>query len=137
MAKKKTVRDQLLDELIDELAEDCESAEDVLGNDGIIKQLTSRLLNRMLEGGLTDHLGYDKHDVAGHHSGNARNGTSPKQVKTDRGEISLEVPRDRNEEFEPQIVRKHQRRLKGFDDKVISLCGWPVWLPRGHRDRLS
>ena len=121
MAKKNAVRDQLLDDLIDELSEECESAEDILGNDGIIKALTSRLLNRMLEGELTDHLGYDKHDVSGHHSGNTRNGTSPKRVKIDQGEVSLEIPRDRNGEFDPQIVRKHQRRLKGFDDKVISL----------------
>lgn len=121
MAKKDAVRQQLLDELIDELAEDCQSAEDLLGNNGIIKQLTSRLLGRMLEAEMTDHLGYDKHDVAGHHSGNSRNGKTKKTLKAEQGELTIDVPRDRNGEFEPQIVPKHQRRLKGFDDKVISL----------------
>lgn len=121
MAKQNTVREQLLDELLDEVSEDCKSAEDLLGENGIIKQLTSRLLSRMLQAEMNDHLGYEKHDVAGHNSGNARNGKTPKRLKTEQGEVSIEVPRDRNGDFEPQIVRKHQRRLKGFDDKVISL----------------
>lgn len=129
MAKREAVRRQLLDELIDELAEDCTSAEDLLGRNGIIRELTSRLLGRMLEAEMTDHLGYDKHDVAGYRSGNSRNGKTKKTLKAEQGDLTVEVPRDRAGEFEPQIVRKHQRRLKGFDDKVISLYG------RGLTDR--
>lgn len=121
MANQDTIREQLLDELLDELSEDCKSAEDLLGEQGIIKQLTSRILGRMLQAEMSDHLGYEKNDAAGHKSGNSRNGKTKKRLKTDGGEVSIEVPRDRNGDFEPQIVRKHQRRLKGFDDKVISL----------------
>lgn len=121
MAKKKAAQTQLLDAFIDELLQDGKSAEELLGQNGLLKQMTGRLLERMLEGELTDHLGYEKHDVAGHHSGNSRNGTTGKTVKTDTCEVSIDVPRDRNGEFEPQIVGKGQTRLKGFDDKVISL----------------
>lgn len=110
-----------MDELIEELIAEGTSAEELLGNNGIIKRLTSRVLTRMLEGEMTDHLGYDKHDLAGQHSGNSRNGKTNKRLKTEQGEVTIQVPRDRNGEFEPQIVGKHQRRLKAFDDKVISL----------------
>lgn len=121
MAKKKDAQTQLLDAFIDELLEEGKSAEELLGQNGLLKQMTGRLLERMLEGELTDHLGYEKHDVAGHKSGNSRNGVNGKTVKTDTCEVSIDVPRDRNGEFEPQIVGKRQTRLKGFDEKVISL----------------
>ncbi len=75
----------------------------------------------MLESEITDHLGYEKHDSDGKNSGNSRNGKTPKTLKTDRGAIPIEVPRDRNGEFEPQIVRKRQRRFDRFDDTIISL----------------
>ena len=129
MAKQEEVREHLLNELIDELVEDCKSAEDLLGENGIVKQLTKRVLERMLQAEMTDHLGYEKDDPAGRGSGNSRNGRTRKTVQTDQSEVTLEVPRDRNAEFEPQIVPKHQRRLKGFDDKVISLYA------RGMTDR--
>ena len=70
---------------------------------------------------LTHHLGYEKHDPAGHNSGNSRNGTSGKTVKGDFGELEIEVPRDRASTFEPQILQKHQTRLTGFDDKILSM----------------
>jgi putative transposase len=70
---------------------------------------------------MTHHLGYEKHDPAGHHSGNSRNGTSVKTVKSKRGQVQLEVPRDRNSEFEPQLIPKGQRRIDGFDERVLSL----------------
>jgi putative transposase len=74
-----------------------------------------------LRGELTHHLGYEKHDSAGRGSGNSRNGSSPKTIKGELGKVVLEVPRDRNGEFEPQLIAKHQTRLLGFDEKMISL----------------
>ena len=70
---------------------------------------------------LTEHVGYEKHDLAGHNSGNSRNGVTAKTVKGEFGEITLETPRDRNGTFEPRIVSKGQTRFVGFDDKIISL----------------
>jgi len=108
--------------LIDELLKDFKGdAKDLLGQHGLIKQITKRALESALEGELTDHLGYEPHAPTGKNSGNSRNGRSRKTVKTAEGEISLEVPRDRNGSFEPQIVRKRQRRLEGLDDKIIAL----------------
>ncbi|NPU95540.1 MAG: IS256 family transposase [Gammaproteobacteria bacterium] len=108
----------LLDELLKDFKGD---AKDLLGQHGLIKQITKRALESALEGELTDHLGYEPHAPTGKNSGNSRNGRSRKTVKTAEGEISLEVPRDRNGSFEPQIVRKRQRRLEGLDDKIIAL----------------
>ena len=108
MAKTKDAQTQLLDALVDELLSQGKSAEELLGQNGLLKQMTGRLLERMLEGELTDHLGYEKHDVSGHHSGNSRNGKSSKTVKTDTGQVTIDVPRDRNGDFEPEIVHKRQ-----------------------------
>jgi len=72
---------------------------------------------------MDQHLGYVKHYPAGRNSGNSRNGRSKKTILADYGELQIEVPRDRNNEFEPQIVKKHQRRFEGFDDKIISMYG--------------
>jgi putative transposase len=108
-------------ELLDELLKNCKSPEDLLGKNGLLKQLSKGLLERMLEAEMSDHLGYDKHAVDGHHSGNSRNGKSNKTVTTDSGDIKLQVPRDRQGEFDPIVVAKGQRRLPGFDEKVMSL----------------
>lgn len=78
-------------------------------------------MERILQAEMTEHLGYERHDPSGRGSGNSRNGTSPKTVLTDSGELELDIPRDRNGTFEPQAVPKHRRRLPGFDDKVIAL----------------
>jgi putative transposase len=110
-----------VDRLLDELIKNCDSPDDLLGEKGLLKQLTAGLVERMLESEMSEHLGYEKHDPDGKRSGNSRNGKSPKTLKTDRGEIPIEVPRDRNGEFEPQIVKKRQRRFDGFDDTIISL----------------
>jgi putative transposase len=83
--------------------------------------LTKAVLERALNAELTHHLGYEKHDPAGHNSGNSRNGTSAKTVKGEFGEIVVETPRDRNSSFEPQILGKHQTRFDGFDEKILSL----------------
>lgn len=91
------------------------------GEGGLLQQLTKRVLESALEGEITDHVGYDKHDSAGVNSGNSRNGHRSKTVITDVGPVEVRVPRDVAGSFEPQIVRKRQRRLSGVDDLVLSL----------------
>ena len=108
-------------ELLDELIKDYKKPEDLIGETGLLKQLTKALMERALGAELTDHLGYEKHDPAGYNSGNSRNGTSPKTVKGDFGEMVVETPRDRNGSFEPRILQKHQTRFDGFDDKILSM----------------
>lgn len=92
------------------------------GEGGQLQQLTKRLLESALEGEITDHLGYDKHDPAGKNGGNSRNGTRAKTVLTDVGPVEITVPRDRDGSFEPKIVKKRQKRLTGVDEMVISLA---------------
>jgi len=117
MAKKKRER---LDELVDELLKN-QSPEEALGDSGALKELKKRLVEKALEGELTEHLGYEKHSTTGRQSGNSRNGKTPKRLLDGEGVLEIEVPRDRNGDFEPQLVKKRQTRLPGFDDKVISL----------------
>ena len=107
--------------LLDELLVDYKRPEDIIGENGLLKQLTKALLERALNAELTEHVGYDKHDPAGYNSGNSRNGATKKTLKGDFGEIELETPRDRNGSFEPEIVSKGQTRFSGFDDKIISM----------------
>jgi putative transposase len=111
----------ITDEVLNELLKDYQKPEDLLGRDGLLKQLQKRLLEKAMGAELTVHLGYDKHDSAGKNSGNSRNGTSPKTLKGEFGNLALETPRDRNGSFEPQIVAKGQRRFEGFDQAIISL----------------
>jgi putative transposase len=94
---------------------------ELLGPDGLLSQVTRAVLERALAEEMTGHLGYEKHDPAGRGSGNNRNGTTAKAVLTDVGAVDLQVPRDRNGTFEPQIVRKGQTRLKGFNERIIAL----------------
>src|SRR5580700_2463330 len=108
-------------ELLDELLKDYQKPEDVIGENGLLKQLTKALLERAMGAELTNHLGYEKNDPVGYHSGNSRNGATPKTLKGDFGEMRIETPRDRNGSFEPQIIKKHQTRFDGFDDKILSL----------------
>jgi putative transposase len=108
-------------ELLDELLKDYKKPDDLLGQDGLLQQLTKALVERALDGELTHHLGYEKHDSAGDNSGNSRNGTTPKTMRGKRGQIQIDVPRDRTSEFEPQLVKKHQTRFDGLDEKIISL----------------
>jgi transposase-like protein len=109
------------DALIDELLEDIDDPKDILGKNGLLKQLTKRLVERTLEAELTDHLGYKPHEQKGHGTGNNRNGKGRKTVQSETGEIDITVPRDRNGTFEPKLIKKRQRRLEGFDDKVLAL----------------
>ena len=107
--------------LIDTLLAGYKKPEDIIGKNGLLKQLTKALLERAMHAELTEHVGYEKHDPVGNNSGNSRNGSSKKKLKGDFGEIDLETPRDRNGSFEPQIITKNQTRFTGFDDKIISM----------------
>jgi putative transposase len=121
-------------EILDELLKDYKSPEDLLGPGGLLKQLTGALVERAMETEMTDHLGYEKHDIAGRGSGNSRNGASSKTLRTDRGPMPVSVPRDRDGSFEPKIVGKHQRHFDGFDDKILSMYagGMSVREIQGH-----
>jgi putative transposase len=113
--------DEIKPDLVDELLKGYQKPEDIVGENGLLKRLTKALLERALNAELTHHLGYEKHDPAGHNSGNSRNGVTSKTVKGEFGEIVVDTPRDRNGSFEPQILGKHQTRFDGFDDKILSL----------------
>src|SRR5580692_12337221 len=122
MGKLRIGEPMAIDEkLIDQLLSNYKKPEDIIGENGLLKELTKAILERALAAEMTDHLGYEKHDPAGHHRGNTRNGKSPKTLKGDFGELELETPRDRQATFEPKIVAKGQTRWKGFDDKIISM----------------
>jgi putative transposase len=108
-------------ELIDELLKDYPNSQDILAEDGLLKQLTKAVIERCLETELDTHLGYAKHARAGNVNANRRNGHSQKTLKGEQGQVDIEVPRDRQGSFEPQLVPKGQTRLEGFDDKIIAL----------------
>jgi len=114
-------RDTIDNELIDNLLKNYKKPEDLVGENGLLKQLTKQLLERAMAAEMTEHVGYDKHDAAGNNSGNSRNGNSAKTIKGTFGELALETPRDRNGTFEPQIIEKHQTRFTGFDKNILSL----------------
>lgn len=118
MSKKESSFDP---QLIDALIKDCKKPEDILGQEGILKNLTKAILERALQGELTTYLGYEKHDLKGKNSGNSRNGYTEKTLKSEDGNLALEIPRDRNGDFTPQIIPKNQTRFDGFDDKIVSL----------------
>lgn len=123
-------------ELIDELMATSEGP--LIGPNGLSKELTKALVERMLSGEMNHHLGYAKHEVAGHGSGNSRNGKSRKTLKGEVGELTIEVPRDRNGTFEPQLIEKHQTRFEGFDAKILSMyaLGMTVRDIQGHLHEL-
>ena len=112
---------ELNQELVEELLKGYQKPEDLIGESGLLKQLTKALIERALKSELTQHLGYEKNGEAEGRGSNRRNGNSAKRLKGDFGEIEISVPRDREGSFEPQIVGKHQRRWTGFDDKVLSM----------------
>jgi putative transposase len=107
--------------LIDSLIKDYQKPEDILGENGLLKQLTKAILERVMQAELTHHLGYEKHSLTGYNTGNSRNGSSKKTLQGDFGELPIEVPRDRQSTFEPKIVPKGQTRFAGFNDKILSL----------------
>ena len=109
------------DKLIDQLLEGCDSPEDILGEAGLLKQLTKKVAERALSAEMEQHLGYAKHAAEGRNSGNSRNGKSSKKVRSVHGEIALDIPRDRSGSFEPKLIKKGEKQLNGFDDRIISL----------------
>src|SRR5262245_56014030 len=117
-ARRPLIDEELADQLLGRAQE---QGAELLGPDGLLSQVTKAVLERALAEEMTGHLGYDKHDPAGRGSGNNRNGTTGKTVLTDIGAVELAVPRDRNGTFEPQIVRKGQTRLDGFNERIIAL----------------
>ena len=108
-------------DIIDSLLVDYKKPEDLIGEHGLLKQLTKALVERALQAEIAEHLGHDKHETVTNPTGNARNGKSRKTLKGEFGELPIEIPRDREGRFEPQIISKHQTRWVGFDDKIISL----------------
>ena len=108
-------------ELIDRLLADYKKPEDLIGENGLLKLLTKKLVERALQAEMAEHLGHAKNETVANVAGNTRNGKSKKTLKGDFGELPIEVPRDRHGSFEPQIVTKHQTRWAGFDDKILSL----------------
>jgi putative transposase len=108
-------------ERIDELLKDYETPQDILGEGGLLKELTKAVIERCLETELDTHLGYPKHTRKGNATGNMRNGHSQKTLKGEQGHLDIEVPRDRQGTFEPQLVKKGQTRLEGFDEKILAL----------------
>src|SRR5437773_1374410 len=116
-----TNRDRLIakQEFIDSLVAGARSEEDLFGPEGVFTKLKGAVMERLLEAEITEHLGHEKQGRR--RGGNARNGYSEKVVQTETGPIGIRVPRDREGTFEPKLIKKHQRRLEGFDEKVIAL----------------
>jgi putative transposase len=109
------------DELLDELLANYQKPEDLIGENGLLKELTRALVERAMKAELTQHLGYGANEDAAAKGSNRRNGSSRKTLKGDFGDFEIAVPRDRESTFEPQIVAKNQTRWTGFDDKVLSM----------------
>ena len=108
-------------ELLDSLLADYRKPGDLIGENGLLKQLTKLLVEKALEAEMADHLGHGKNDPVKNPAGNTRNGKSKKTLKGEFGELPIEIPRDRHGTFEPQLIPKHQTRWTGFDDKILSL----------------
>lgn len=99
----------------------CKTIEDLTGKNGLLQKLIGGMLGQLLQNEMDEHLGYEKHSALGDHSGNSRNGKTKKNLKSNYGTVELEIPRDRNGNFEPHIIKKHQRSISSFDDKIISM----------------
>lgn len=125
-------------ELLDQLLASCKNPEDLMGEGGLFKQLKKALIERAMNGELDDHLGYAKGDPVGRNCCNSRNGQGRKTIIGEDGEMEIATPRDRDATFEPQIIKKGQRRFEGFDDKIISMYarGMSVNEIRGHLEEI-
>lgn len=116
-SKKHDVPEALLTSLL----ANYQKPEDLIGENGLLKQLTKLLVEKALDAEMSNHLGHDKNQPVVNTSGNTRNGKSKKTLKGEFGELPIEIPRDRHGSFEPQLIPKHQTRWTGFDDKILSL----------------
>ena len=108
-------------EVLDELLKEYKGPEDITGENGLLKQLTKALIERAMQAEMTDQLGYEKHDKTEKETNNRRNGSNTKTLRSDLGPLDIEVPRDREGEFEPKIIPKHQREFTGFNEKILSM----------------
>ena len=115
------LRERLLDGMIDELIAGKRGEREILGQNGVLGEITRRMVQRALEEELTEHLGYPAGQAPPGGVGNSRNGGTPKTLLTDQGPVPIDTPRDRKARFEPQLVKKGQRRLAGLDEKIIAL----------------
>ena len=125
-------------ELLDSLLADYKKPEDLIGENGLLKQLTKKLVERALEAEMAEHLGHARNEPVANPTGNTRNGKSKKTLKGEFGELPIEIPRDRHGSFEPQLISKHQTRWTGFDDKILSLYarGMTVREIQGHLEEM-
>ena len=125
-------------DLLDALLADYHTPEDLIGQHGLLKQLTKALVERALHAEMTEHLGHSKNALVANDSGNTRNGTSRKTLKGEFGALPIDIPRDRQGSFEPQLIGKHQTRWPGFDDKILSLYarGMTVREIQGHLEEM-
>ena len=112
---------EIRNEILDELLKDYTTPEDLIGENGLLKQLTKRLLERAMDAEMEDHLGYKKHAPASTKRSNSRNGHGQKTIVTNHDQIAIETPRDRNSTFAPQIIAKRQKRFEGFDEKILAM----------------
>jgi len=110
-------------EVLYELLKDCNGPDEFYGPNGLVKKLSKALIERMMQAELTEQLGYEKSDSGEKETENRRNGKTKKTLRTEQGSMEIEVPRDRNGEFEPKVVPKHQREWRGFDEKILSMYG--------------
>lgn len=108
-------------EVLDELMKNYKGPDDITGPEGLLKELTKALVERAMQAEMTDHLGYEKSEQNKKLTDNRRNGSTKKTLRSDQGPMEVDIPRDRNGEFEPVIIPKHQRDFKGFDDKILSM----------------
>ncbi|MHB8696210.1 MAG: IS256 family transposase [Solirubrobacteraceae bacterium] len=112
---------RISNEMIDELLAGASTEDEIAGPGGLLAELTKRLVERAMEVELTDHVGYEPHQEPPGGAGNTRNGSTSKTLITEHGKVQIDGPRDRDGSFDPQIVRKRQRRFEGFDDKILAL----------------
>ena len=130
MARKKPAKEKdIIDQMLDNINFKGLTQDEVVGQNGLIKQLTGRILQRALEAEMTEHLGYEKNSNAGDNNGNSRNGHTEKTVLMENQSTTIEIPRDRNGTFEPIIIPKHEKRVPLFNQQIISMYG------RGMTDR--
>ena len=118
---KRSAHDKRKDELIDELLGGYNTPEQFWGESGLFSDLKKRIVERALDAEMDDHLGYSKHDPKGNNSGNSRNGRGKKTVVLGDDQVDITPPRDRNGDFEPQLIPKGQKYFKGFDDRIIAM----------------
>ena len=123
------------DRLIDELMEDGVEADDLYGEDGLLKRMKKRMAEWIPEAELTDHPGYEKHAPGDRNRGNSRNGKTTKTLKDDRGELPVDIHRDREGNFDPKLIREYQARWPDSSDKTISVYEREVGTAQDHQDQ--